>query len=93
MSDTQPTPYEAFLKAFEELLNEYLDDALEAAGISDAQVNQLITAGWDSGRARALEELRAFDPGAHDLASCRCWACEAFQIMAARLRPLSFGRS
>ena len=46
--------YEAFLQAFEELLGEYLDAVLEEAGLADAQVEQLMAAGWDAGRAWAV---------------------------------------
>ena len=65
----------------------------EEAGLGDAQVEYLMSAAWDAGRAAGLKELNAYDPGAHDLLTCRCWCCEAFQIMATRLRPLTFGRS
>ena len=96
MPDNQPeplTPREAFLEAFEELLDEYFDAVLEEAELSDAQVEQLMAAGWDAGRAAGLQELRRYDHGAHDLASCRCWCCEVVQVVATKLRPLVFGRS
>ena len=52
-----------------------------------------MAAGWDAGRAAGLQELRRYDHGAHDLASCRCWCCEVVQVVATKLRPLVFGRS
>ncbi len=96
MPDTQPeplTPHQAFLEAFEELLVEYLEAALEDAGLSDAQVEELMAAGWDAGRAAGLKELRSHDPAAHDLVSCRCWCCEAVQIVGARWWAPVVGRS
>lgn len=96
MQDNQPhrpTNYEAFFEAFEEMLNEYLDTALEEAGLSDAQVEHLMSAGWDVGRAAGLKELRAYDPGAHDLVTCRCWCCEVVQIVGARWWTPVVGRS
>ena len=70
-----------------------MDSVLEEAVVSDDQVNQLVTAGWYSGRDAGLRELQAFDPGTHDVVSCRCWACKAFQIMITKLHPPIFGRS
>ena len=96
MPDTQPeplTPRQAFLEAFGELLDEYQDAVLEEAELSDAQVEQLMAAGWDAGRAAGLKELRRYDPGTHDPVSCRCWCCEVVQVVATKLRPPVFGRS
>ena len=89
----RPTSYEAFIEAFEELLGEYLDAALEEAGLGDAQVEQLMAFGWDAGRAAGLKELKAYDPAAHNLVSCRCWCCEVVQVVGARWWTPSFGRS
>ena len=88
-----PTSYEAFLEAFEELLNEYLDSALEEAGLGEAQVEHLMAVGWDAGRAAGLKELRSHDPAAHNLVSCRCWSCEVIQVVGARWWTPTFGRS
>ena len=94
MSDTQPTPHEAFLAAFKELLAEYLDSVREEeTAVSAHQLEQLINVGWHSGREAGLRELKAFDPDAHDVVSCRCWACQAFQIMVTKLHPPIFGQS
>ena len=93
MSDNPLTPHEAFLAAFEEMLIEYVDSVLEEVVVSDDQLKQLITAGWYAGRDGALRELQAYEPNAHDVVSCRCWACQACQIMITKLHPPIFGRS
>ena len=87
------TPHEAFLHALNELIEEYLDTAIEEARTPDAEWDRAVATGWDAGRAAALQELKAYDSDAHDLASCRCWSCEAVQIMAVIWWTPMFGRS
>ena len=87
------SPQEAFHHALHELIEEYLDTVIEELRTPDAEWARAEAAGWEAGRAAALQELRSYDHDGHDLASCRCWCCEAIQIIAKIWWTPLFGKS
>ena len=87
------TPHDAFLFTINELVEDYIDTILEEVRTADEEWVRAEATGYEAGRAAALQELRSYHEDAHDLASCRCWCCEAVQIIAKIWWTPLFGRS